>query len=76
MIHADAFLYVGLFDGAESATLALHPQRKSYAHLVRGELQVNGVTLTAGDAAKLQGETQLKLEHGKDAEVLVFDLAA
>ncbi|MGV3570724.1 MAG: pirin family protein [Ramlibacter sp.] len=76
LIHADARMYAGLFDGAESATLALDPQRLAYVHLVRGELTVNGSKLSAGDAARLQGESQLTLADGKDAEVLVFDLAA
>ena len=75
-IHADASLYAGLFDGAEAATLALNPARKSYVHLVRGELEVNGQRLAGGDAALLQGESQLAVAHGKQAEVLVFDLAA
>jgi redox-sensitive bicupin YhaK (pirin superfamily) len=73
-IHADARLYAGLFNGAESFTLSLNPTRKAYVHLVRGALLVNGQTLLAGDAAKLYGETQLTLREGKDAEVLVFDL--
>jgi redox-sensitive bicupin YhaK (pirin superfamily) len=75
-IHADARLYAGLFDGAESASLALNPARKSYVHLVRGELAVNGTSLSTGDAALIEGESQLALSAGKDAEVLVFDLAA
>ena len=75
-VHADASVYAGLFDGAESAILPLNPSRKSYVHLVRGALQVNGQTLAAGDAALLVGESQLELAHGTDAEVLVFDLAA
>lgn len=76
LIHADARMYAGLFDGAERATATLDPRRQAYVHLVRGELTVNGSRLAAGDAAKLQGETQVTLEQGKDAEVLVFDLAA
>ena len=75
-IHADARIYAGLLDGAETATLALNPERKAYVFLVRGALQVNGQTLAAGDAAMLQVETALTLAHGQDAEVLVFDLAA
>jgi redox-sensitive bicupin YhaK (pirin superfamily) len=74
-IHADARLYAGLFDGAEAATLPLDPKRKTYVHLVRGELQVNGSKLAAGDAAKIDNESALKLSNGKNAEVLVFDLA-
>jgi len=75
-IHADASLYAGLFDGAESATLAIQPTRKSYVHLVRGALNVNGQSLAVGDAALIEGESQITLNAGKDAEVLVFDLAA
>jgi redox-sensitive bicupin YhaK (pirin superfamily) len=75
-IHADASLYAGLFDGAEAAKLTLNPARKSYVHLVRGELEVNGQKLVGGDAALIEGESLVALAHGKEAEVLVFDLAA
>jgi len=75
-IHADATLYAGLFDGAESATLALSPQRKAYVHLIRGALEVNGQHLSGGDAALLDNESSVTLSQGRDAEVLVFDLAA
>ena len=74
-IHADAAMYAGLFDGEEAARLTLPPQRKAYVHLVRGQLEVNGERLSAGDAAVLDGETQIALARGEDAEVLVFDLA-
>jgi len=75
-MHADARLYAGLFDGDETATLALDPARKGYVFLVRGALTVNGQALAAGDAALLYGEDQVTLTQGTDAEVLVFDLAA
>ncbi len=75
-VHADASVYAGLFDGPEAASLALNPARKSYVHLVRGALEVNGQKLASGDAALLSGESQLDLAQGVDAEVLVFDLAA
>jgi quercetin 2,3-dioxygenase len=75
-IHADSVLRAGLFDGDERAELALDPQRPAYVHLVRGSLRVNGRQLQGGDAATLTGESQLVLEGGQDAEVLVFDLAA
>ena len=75
-IHADAALYAGLLDADQAAELTLDPARKAYVHVVRGTLDVNGQRLNTGDAALLQGETQLQLAHGEDAEVLVFDLAA
>ena len=74
-IHADACLYSGLFDGAESAQLALAPGRKGYVHVARGCVTVNGLALEAGDGLKLDGEPQVTLSEGNNAEVLVFDLA-
>jgi len=75
-IHADAALRAGLLDGEEVAELMVNPDRKAYVHLVRGALNVNGQRLEGGDAALLQGESIIVLDHGEAAEVLVFDLAA
>ena len=75
-INADASMYAGLFDGTEEGSIPLDPARKAYVHVVRGEIEVNGESLKAGDAAVLAGETQLSMGKAKDAEVLVFDLAA
>jgi redox-sensitive bicupin YhaK (pirin superfamily) len=74
-VNADAKIHAGLFEGGESARLGLNPARKAYVHLVQGKLLVQGQQLEAGDALMMEGESQLTLEHGVDAEVLVFDLA-
>jgi hypothetical protein len=37
---------------------------------------VNGQALATGDAAKMTGVTDFRIENGDDAEVLVFDLPA
>ena len=75
-LHADARLYAGLFDGEQTAHLALDSSRKAYVQVLRGQIQVNGTALSQGAAALLADETQLRLSHGQDAEVLVFDLCA
>ena len=74
-LNANARLRAGLFDGTESASLALDPARIAYVHLVRGALAVNGHALQAGVALTLKQESLLELSGGRDAEVLVFDLA-
>ena len=76
LIHADARMYAGLFDGEQTAELTLDPARKAYVHLVSGSLDVNGQKLGAGDAALLDKESRITLNNGSHAEVLVFDLAA
>lgn len=74
-IHQDALLFAGLLDGAETAVHALAAGRRAYVHVARGEVSVNGQALRAGDALKATGEREIRLAEGKDAEVLLFDLA-
>ncbi|HET9266126.1 MAG TPA: pirin family protein [Vicinamibacterales bacterium] len=76
LIRQDARVYAGLFDGDESAELALEPGRRAYVHVARGTVTANDVELRAGDALKLQDSRQMTLRSGRDAEVLVFDLPA
>lgn len=74
-LHADARILAGLFDADERASLALDRARLAYVHLVRGRIEVNGHALSEGDAAMLAAETGIDLSAGRNAEVLVFDLA-
>jgi redox-sensitive bicupin YhaK (pirin superfamily) len=74
LIHQDARVYAGLFTGKESASLGLRPEGHAYVHVARGAVTVNDVELQAGDALKLSGASELSIEKGRDAEVLVFDL--
>ena len=75
LIHQDAALYAGLFDGAESADWVVAPQRKAYLHLARGRVAVDGVRLEAGDALKVSTPQALHIDGGDGAELLLFDLA-
>ena len=75
-IHADARVFVGLFDGHQTQKLDLDLQRKAYVHLIRGSLQVNDILLSSGDALLVENEGSLLISDGKDAEVLVFDLSS
>jgi redox-sensitive bicupin YhaK (pirin superfamily) len=74
LIHQQALIYAGLFDGAEEAALSIDEGRRVYVHVVRGSVAVNGRRLAAGDALKLTGEARVAVDRGEDAEVLVFDL--
>ena len=73
-IHQDARVYAGLFDGPEAADLPIGPARRAYVHVARGEVAVNGQALSAGDAAMLEHEPAVRIDGGRQAEVLVFDL--
>jgi hypothetical protein len=73
-VNADVKLYASLYDGNQKSTLEIDPKRKGYVHLIKGSLEVNGENLNAGDALMIAEEDQINISHGKDAEVLVFDL--
>jgi hypothetical protein len=74
LIHQDARIYAGLFDGHERAELKVSPGRRIYLHVARGRLTANGSTLEAGDALRISDGSVLALSEARDAEVLVFDL--
>ena len=68
-IHADASIYAGLFDGQEQATLPIAAGRLAYVHLIKGDLSVNGIALTGGDATLIEHESDLSLDSGRGAGV-------
>ena len=73
-IHQDARVYAALLDGDERVTHAAAAGRRVYVHVARGTLRVNGVTLAAGDAARLTDEAAITLDGAAAAEILLFDL--
>jgi redox-sensitive bicupin YhaK (pirin superfamily) len=75
LIHQDASVYAALLDGAERIEHKLALARKTYVHVARGKLTVNGQPLEAGDALKATGVAEMVFENGEQAEVILFDLS-
>lgn len=73
-VRQDVRVYAGLFNGDESARLSLAPERYAYVHVAQGSIDVNGLRLREGDGARVRDEREIRLSHGDDAQVLVFDL--
>ena len=74
-IRQDASLYAALVDGDESVEFEQQAGRRTYVHVIRGEVVVDGQDLAAGDAMKLTGAHRVRISGGRDAEILLFDLA-
>ena len=74
-IHQDARLYAALIDGVESAHHTLAAGRRAYVHVARGSVSVNGEKLGAGDSLEAANLTEIVIEQGEQAEVLLFDLS-
>ena len=63
-----------LLEDGESVVHRVEGGRQAYVHLARGDARVNGTALEAGDAVRIQGEPEVRIEVEGSAEVLVFDL--
>ncbi len=73
-IHQNALIFSALVDGKERVEHSLADGRQCYVHVARGNIRVNGEVLRAGDALKIRNESNVSIEHGEQAEVLLFDL--
>ena len=73
-LHQDARLYATKLDGAGSVSHALASGRCAYVHVARGSVVLNGIPLASGDGARVEAQSALQLDNGRNAEVLVFDL--
>jgi len=72
-IHQDVRLYSTLLDGDQAVSHEFRPGRYGWVQVARGEVELNGQTLRAGDGAAIEGEPAVTL-RGTGAEVLLFDL--
>ena len=74
-IRQDVALYSGLTVTGETLRHALAPGRHAWVHVARGQIEIGGEQLEAGDAAAVSDARGLELTGGDSSEVLLFDLA-
>lgn len=76
-IHQDARVYASLLAKGESLEHSLGPGRGAWIQVARGEVEVAGQALRAGDGAAVEGQERLSIAGRGDglAELLLFDLA-
>jgi redox-sensitive bicupin YhaK (pirin superfamily) len=73
-LRQDASIFASIMKGDDEIDYPLGIGRMAYVHLVRGCINVNGVQLSAGDAAHIEKEAVVRLARAEAAEVLFFDL--
>lgn len=71
----DAEIWAAKLDPGREASHALKPGRRAWAQVARGEVEIGGKILSAGDAAALTDETSVLVRAHTPAEILLFDLA-
>jgi redox-sensitive bicupin YhaK (pirin superfamily) len=73
-IRQDAEVYLSTLARGEQTMHALRPGRSAWLQTLRGSVQLNGITLEAGDGAAISDETSLAIRAAGPAEVMLFDL--
>jgi redox-sensitive bicupin YhaK (pirin superfamily) len=73
-IHQDADLWLAKLDAGQDVSHTLADGRHAWIHVAEGEVNINGETLSGGDAAAVSGKTSLELAAAKPSQVLLFDL--
>jgi len=73
-VHQDMSLYATVLDAKLSLSIEVAKGRCAYVHIARGEVNIDGQHLQAGDAFKLDNAAQLEMLAVSNSEVLWFDL--
>jgi quercetin 2,3-dioxygenase len=74
LIHQDAYLYASILNAQDAVAYTLAENRSAYVHIVRGQVDVNGITLKTGDALKVKEINLLEFNRALEVELLLFDL--
>jgi redox-sensitive bicupin YhaK (pirin superfamily) len=75
LIHQDARIYLASLDADAQVSHELEAGRHAWLQVLRGDVALNGRTLSAGDGAAVGDETPLTVQASASAEVMLFDLA-
>ncbi len=73
-IRQDARLYLAWMEGGEEIPHELEPGRHAWVQVLRGEVALGELLMSAGDGAAIAEEPRLAIRAKRPAEVLVFDL--
>ncbi|MDE3066213.1 MAG: pirin family protein [Verrucomicrobiota bacterium] len=74
-IHQDADLWLAKLEAGQRIAYLLARGRHAWIHVAEGEVELDGRTLSGGDAAAVSGESQLALSAKQSSRVLLFDLS-
>jgi hypothetical protein len=74
-LHQDARVYATILDTGQGVRHTLHPSRRAWVQIARGEAALDGQKLGAGDGAAITEEEAIGLSAREDStEILLFDL--
>ena len=78
-IQQDARMFATLLESGQSVTHQIAVSRKGWLHVVKGSVELNGISLKTGDGVAIdadKGEETLVITSQDKGEVLLFDMVA
>jgi len=72
-IRQDARVLAATLTKGQSVSYPLGAKRNAYLALAKGEARVNGIDLGARDGVAIRDETDIRIEAGADAEIVLVD---
>nr|BDT28939.1 pirin family protein [Bacteriovorax sp. HI3] len=73
-INQDVDMYVVKAQDMGEKIFKTYPHRHTWVQVIKGDVKVEGATLTNGDGAAIDNVDVMKLEWSKGSEFIVFDL--
>ena len=73
-IHQDVKLFVAYLTADHAVQYQFNEKRRGWLQLVKGEINLNGNHLFAGDGAAIFDQTKIDVACYQNAELLLFDL--
>lgn len=78
-VHQDVELWSTILGAGRSLDYALAPERRAYLQVVRGAVELDGETLSTGDALTITGASldkrAVSINAAEESELLLFDLS-
>jgi redox-sensitive bicupin YhaK (pirin superfamily) len=73
-VHGDASVYISSLASGESVKHEVEEGRGAYLYAIAGEIDVNGLGMSTGDAAKIRDEPTVEIAASKDSELILVDV--
>ena len=73
-IHQDIKIWATIIEKGNNRTYDLDVGRHAWVQVIRGEVVLNGETLSESDGAAISAETKLDIHANEESEILLFDL--
>lgn len=75
-ILQDVSIYASILESGQHLDYLTKEDRSIYIQIVSGQIEVNGVSISTGDAAMVKFEEALNIKALSDSEFLLFDLSS